>query len=85
MSERQLEEAKRWRVGRVFCIYLSFGIIAGCLLGMLQGWTGLPSGIWAGVSVGMLVLIAPILNLLVRRGKVLWLLEGQRGPEKEPS
>ena len=73
--EAQRELPKRWRIGRVLVIYCVAGLVLGCFLGMIQRMTGLPSAVAVGLVGGLLVLVAPVLNWLVRSGKAPWLLK----------
>jgi ribose/xylose/arabinose/galactoside ABC-type transport system permease subunit len=60
--------------GRVLLVYILIGAILGASSGMMQRWFGLPSFIGPFLTSGAVVMTAPVLNFLVRRGKVPWLL-----------
>lgn len=61
-------------VGRVFLIYLLVGALLGVLSASVQIWLGIRSSFLGGAIVGVLVLLAPILNWLARSGYAPWLV-----------
>ena len=75
MASERREPARKLHLGRVLLVYVAVGVALGCLSAAIQGVSGAPPAVGAGLACGALVLVAPVLNWLVRSGRASWLLK----------
>jgi hypothetical protein len=86
MTEQLEPRQRKLYWGRVILVYLIAGGCLGCVSGIFNRWFGFShsafgGGIAGGIAGGGMVLLAPVINWLVRTERANWLVRS--GPSSE--
>jgi hypothetical protein len=83
MTKKLEPRQRKLYMGRVILVYLIAGGCLGCVSGIFNRWFGFSHSAFGGAIVGGgLVLLAPVINWLVRTERANWLVRSEPSSEE---